>query len=567
MSPKGVRLALVSLLVFFIFLAFEIRAFYFQFISRDEFMEKINRQHYTKLSFPSKRGRILDREGKEMALSMNVPSIYGVPSLIENEEEVARSLAHFLDLDPKELQYKLSTNRHFVWIKRHVSPGEWERVKELNIKGIGMIEEPKRFYPYKELASVVLGFVNLDHEGLEGVEKAYEKFLRAPLMEMVIERDGLGRPFLPLEKESEEGPWDVYLTLDVNVQYILERALQEGLEQYRAKRAVGLIMDPVQGDILGMASLPSFNPNCFWLYPSENRKNLATLGLFEPGSTLKPFLVATALENGFLKPNDIVFCEGGRYNVFGITIRDVKSYDWLSVQEVIKFSSNIGAAKIARTIGADDYYKILKSFGFGEKTGVGLPEEKGVLKPPKLWTPVDLMTLGFGQGMSCTPLQIVTAYSALANGGLKVKPRIVKEMRRVGDGKVLVTEPQVGKRVLSPEVSRLIMGMLEKVVLEGTGTKAFLEGYSIAGKTGTAQKYDPRTGTYSRERFVASFVGIFPADRPRAVVLVMFDEPKTSIYGGEVAAPVFRKIVQELAQYWKIPPKSTLAMSEMRKGG
>jgi cell division protein FtsI (penicillin-binding protein 3) len=355
--------------------------------------------------------------------------------------------------------------------------------------------------------------------------------------------------------------------LDVNVQYILERALQEGLEQYRAKRAVGLIMDPVQGDILGMASLPSFNPNCFWLYPSENRKNLATLGLFEPGSTLKPFLVATALENGFLKPNDIVFCEGGRYNVFGITIRDVKSYDWLSVQEVIKFSSNIGAAKIARTIGADDYYKILKSFGFGEKTGVGLPEEKGVLKPPKLWTPVDLMTLGFGQGMSCTPLQIVTAYSALANGGLKVKPRIVKEMRRVGDGKVLVTEPQVGKRVLSPEVSRLIMGMLEKVVLEGTGTKAFLEGYSIAGKTGTAQKYDPRTGTYSRERFVASFVGIFPADRPRAVVLVMFDEPKTSIYGGEVAAPVFRKIVQELAQYWKIPPKSTLAMSEMRKGG
>jgi len=566
MSPKGIRLALVSLLVFFIFLAFEIRAFYFQFISRNEFFEKINRQHYTKLSFPSKRGRILDREGREMALSITVPSVYGVPSLIENKEKAAISLARLLNLDPKELLEKFSTDRHFVWIKRHVSPGEWERVKELKIKGIGVIEEPKRFYPYKELASVVLGFVNIDHEGLEGVERVYEKFLKAPLMDMVIERDGLGKVFLPLEK-GEEGPWDVYLTLDVNVQYILERALQEGLEECRAKRAVGLIMDPIRGDILGMASLPSFNPNSFWLYPPENRKNFVTVGLFEPGSTLKPFLVATALQKGFLRPNDIVFCERGRYNVFGVTIRDVKSYDWLTVEEVIKYSSNIGAAKIAKTIGADEYYEFLKSLGFGEKTGIGLPEEKGVLKPPKLWTPVDLMTLGFGQGMSCTPLQIAAAYSAIANGGLKVKPRIVKELRKVGDGKVLVMEPQVEKRILSPEVSRLIMGMLERVVLEGTGTKAFLEGYSIAGKSGTAQKYDPHRGAYSREHFVASFVGVFPADRPRAVILVMFDEPRTSIYGGEVAAPVFRKIVQELIQYWKIPPRSTLAMSEMGKGG
>jgi len=566
MNPKGIRLALVSLLVFFIFLVFEIRAFYFQFISRDEFLEKINRQHYTKLSFPSKRGRILDREGKEMALSITVPSVYGVPSLIENKEEAARLLACLLNLDPHGLLKKFSTDRHFVWIKRHVSPGEWERIKELKIKGIGVIEEPKRFYPYKELASVVLGFVNIDHEGLEGVERAYEKFLKAPLMEMVIERDGLGRVFLPLER-GEEGPWDAYLTLDVNVQYILERALQEGLEECQAKRAVGLIMDPVRGDILGMASLPSFNPNSFWLYPPQNRKNFATVGLFEPGSILKPFLVATALEKGFLRPNDIVFCEGGRYNVFGLTIRDVKSYDWLTVQEVIKYSSNIGAAKIARTIGADDYYEFLKSLGFGEKTGIGLPEEKGVLKPPKFWTPVDLMTLGFGQGMSCTPLQIAVAYSAIANGGLKVKPRIVKELRKVGDGKVLVMEPQVERRVLSAEVSRLIMGMLERVVLEGTGTRAFLEGYAIAGKTGTAQKYDPHRGGYSREHFVASFVGVFPADRPMAVILVMFDEPRTSIYGGEVAAPVFRKIVQELIQYWKIPPRSTLAMSEMGKGG
>jgi len=566
MSPKGIRLALVSLLVFFIFLAFEIRAFYFQFISRNEFFEKINRQHYTKLSFPSKRGRILDREGREMALSITVPSVYGVPSLIENKEKAAISLARLLNLDPKELLEKFSTDRHFVWIKRHVSSGEWERVKELKIKGIGVIEEPKRFYPYKELASVVLGFVNIDHEGLEGVERVYEKFLKAPLMDMVIERDGLGKVFLPLEK-GEEGPWDVYLTLDVNVQYILERALQEGLEECRAKRAVGLIMDPIRGDILGMASLPSFNPNSFWLYPPENRKNFVTVGLFEPGSTLKPFLVATALQKGFLRPNDIVFCERGRYNVFGVTIRDVKSYDWLTVEEVIKYSSNIGAAKIAKTIGADEYYEFLKSLGFGEKTGIGLPEEKGVLKPPKLWTPVDLMTLGFGQGMSCTPLQIAAAYSAIANGGLKVKPRIVKELRKVGDGKVLVMEPQVEKRILSPEVSRLIMGMLERVVLEGTGTKAFLEGYSIAGKSGTAQKYDPHRGAYSREHFVASFVGVFPADRPRAVILVMFDEPRTSIYGGEVAAPVFRKIVQELIQYWKIPPRSTLAMSEMGKGG
>jgi len=559
-KAKRVRLILMGVGVLALLCLFEVRAFYLQTLSRDRFLQRAKRQYYARVVIPSKRGRIMDREGRVMAVSLLVPSLYAVPFEVTDKGRAARLLSEVLQVSPSAIEGKLSSNRHFVWIKRHASPQEFEKVRELGIRGIDAVKEPKRFYPYRELASPLLGFVGVDHQGLEGLERAYDKWLRAPAVEMVMERDALGRLIsLPLEPDTG-GPWDLRLTLDVRVQYILEKELERGMIEAQAKRAVGVIIDPFTGEILAMASLPSFNPNCFSQYPPERWKNLCTMGLFEPGSVLKPFLIGAALQEGIVGRNDVLFCEGGRYHVGPVTVRDVKAYEWLTVEEILQFSSNIGAAKVARAMGAYRYYRYLRAFGFGRATGVGVPEEEGILRPPRNWTLVDLVTLGFGQGMVCTPLQLAVAYSVIANGGVRVNPYVVKEMVRVRDGKRRASFPQPGQRVLSRETCRVLMEMLERVVAEGTGKKASLEGYPVAGKTGTSQKYDPEEGRYSRERFVASFVGILPSRRPRAVVVIMLDEPKRSIYGGEVAAPIFKGIARELVQYWGLPRRGKMTL-------
>lgn len=534
---------------------FEMRAFYLQALRRDGIVKKARRQYYCEISLPSKRGRIMDREGRVMALSLLVPSLYAVPREIPDKEGTSRLLSENLALDYEEVRRKLASGRPFVWIKRHATPEELQRVRKRGIRGVDAVEEPKRFYPFKEMAAPLLGFVGIDHVGLEGLEKAYDQWLKAPGVKVVMERDALGRFIsLPLEEPvGGDGPWDLRLTIDLKVQYILERELERGLLQAKAKRAVGVIMDPFTGEVLAMASRPSFNPNAFEDYPRERWKNWATLGLFEPGSIMKPFLVGAALEERLLDRDDVFFCERGKYRAGPVTIRDVKAYNWLTVEEVLQYSSNIGAAKVAMALGPHDYHRYLKALGFGSATGVGIPEEEGNLRPPERWTTVDLMNLGFGQGMSCTPLQVAVAYSALANGGIKVRPLLVAERIRATDGRREVFRPQLQGRVFSQGTCRVLMEILEKAVEEGTGVKARIEGYRLAGKTGTSQKYDHEKGVYSRDRFVASFVGILPSDYPRAVVVLMFDEPQTSIYGGEVAAPVFREIARELLTYWNVP--------------
>lgn len=563
MKAKRARVLVVGLLILSLFGLLEVRAFYLQALSRDSFEERARRQYYCQITLPSKRGRIMDREGRVMALSLLVPSLYAIPREVSDKAGAARALSRILGADERVLRSRLSSPKGFVWIKRHASPEELERVEAAGIKGVGAVEEPKRFYPFKELAAPVLGFVGIDHQGLEGLERAYDRWLRAPGVKVVMERDALGRLIsLPSEEKGDGGPWDLRLTLDLTVQYVLERELQRGLAEARAKRAVGVIMDPWSGEVLAMASVPSFNPNAFEDYPPERWRNWATLGLFEPGSIVKPFLVGAALEEGILERDDVLFCEGGRYRAGPVTIRDVKAYNWLTVEEILQFSSNIGAAKVARALGARRYHRYLRALGFGAETGVGLPEEEGILRPPSRWTTVDLMNHGFGQGMSCTALQVAVAYAAIANGGTKVRPYVVAEMVRAnGEGRE-VLRPQGQGRVFSEGTCRALMEILEKVVEEGTGVKARVQGYRIAGKTGTSQKYDPEKGAYSRERFVASFVGILPADRPRAVVVIVLDEPRASIYGGEVAAPVFRRVAQELLEYWKVPQGKVLALAE-----
>lgn len=561
-QPGGLRgrFLFIAVLVMALMCLVEVKALQLQVLSREEFLEKAKRQYFSKVTLPSKRGRIIDREGRVMAISLYVPSIYAVPDLVEDKEEAARSLSEALGVPLEEVRRKLYSFRRFVWIKRHVSPDELERVKSLKIKGVSAVEEPRRFYPYKELAGPLLGFVGVDHEGLEGIEKAFDSWLKAPPVEVVLERDALGR-FVSLPSETEEGaPWDLRLTIDVKLQYVLERELKSAVEKTEAQAGVGVIMDPYSGEILAMASLPSFNPNCFQRYPPLRWKNLATLGLFEPGSLIKPFLVGAALEEKLLDPEDVLFCEGGKYKVADVTIRDVEPHQWLTVGEVIQYSSNIGAAKIALLVGSKRYYSYLKALGFGQVTGIGVAEEKGILRLPSQWTTVDLANLGFGQGASVTPLQLAVAYAAIANGGMRVKSLVVSEMFSNGGRERVPFTSKVLGRVYSKETTLMLVEMLKRVVSEGTGIKAKLEGYEVAGKTGTAQKYEPDKGLYSRQRYVASFVGILPADKPMAVVLIMLDEPKKGTYGGEVAAPAFRNVAEELLKHWGIAPKTNLVL-------
>lgn len=561
---KG-RFVFAAVLVMGFMCLLEVKALQLQVLSRDEFLQRAKRQYFSKVTLPSKRGRITDREGRVLAISLFVPSIYALPDLVEDKEGTARCLSEALGIPLDDVRRKLYSFRKFVWIKRHVSPEELTRLKSLNLKGISAVEEPKRFYPYKELAGPLLGFVGVDHEGLEGIEKAFDSWLKAPPLEVVLERDALGR-FVSFPSEAEEASaWDLRLTIDIKLQYVMERELKNAVEKAEAQAGVGMILDPYNGEVLAMASVPSFNPNCFQKYPPSRWKNLATLGLFEPGSLIKPFLVGAALEERVLGPEDVLFCEGGKYRVADVTIRDVEPHHWLTVGEVIQYSSNIGAAKIALLLGSKRYYSYLKALGFGQPTGIGVAEERGILRLPRQWTTVDLANLGFGQGASVTPLQLAVAYAAIANGGMRIKPLVVSEMISTGGREKVPFTSKVLGRVYSKETTEMLMEMLKRVVSEGTGTKAKVEGYEVAGKTGTAQKYEPDKGLYSRQRYVASFVGILPADRPMAVVLIMLDEPKRGTYGGEVAAPAFKSVAEELLKYWGIVPKGDLVLLSKKR--
>lgn len=537
------------------------RSLELQVLRAGQLMQRAERQYYQKVTLPAKRGAMYDRFGRELAVSLKVPSIYALPPKVVDKREAARRIAKCLGMDPRKLEGRLRSRRSFVWIKRHATPKEAQAVKGLGIEGIEALPETRRFYPCSELAAPLLGFVGVDAQGLEGLERAYDRWLKAPSVVMILERDALGRwIYLPSGEPITEGPWDLYLSLDLKVQHILEKELKAGIMETGAKGAAGVILDPYSGEVLAMASLPSFNPNLFQKYPPERWRNKVVVESYEPGSLMKVFLVAAALEERLVKPTDLFFCEGGKLRVGPGVIHDVKPHRWLTVEGIVQHSSNIGATKMAFVLGPYRYYKYLRAFGFGSETGIGLPgEEKGVMRSPRQWSRIDLATLAFGQGMAATPLQLAVAFSAIANGGVLVRPYVVKGAVKGGQRRTFGTE--LRRRVISSRTSRLLLSMMKRVVSDGTGVRAAVEGYSIAGKTGTSQKFDPSTGTYSRRRFVASFVGFLPADTPKAVILVMLDEPTTAVHGGTAAAPIFKRVAEELAKYWGLPPRQRLALS------
>lgn len=565
-GTKG-RLTLLAIFFFLLFLAVGLRAFQLQVLKGEKLRRLGERQHLKEWIVQPKRGTIFDRAGEPLALSLEAQSVYARPRRLEESMVLAGSLARILALDTREVEQKLRTEKPFVWLKRQITPKEAERIKALDVKGVGLSEEPKRYYPQGQLAGQVVGFVGRDSQGLEGLELRYDSYLRGESSSSVIERDALGRRVLIQGVQEIQIPpgADIHLTLDTSIQHLAEKELEAAVGKFRAKAGIAVVVEPFTGEVLALANFPFFNPNSFVQQTSQAWRNRAVTDSFEPGSTFKTILAAAALEEGVIGKEDLVYCEYGKYSYAGKTIHDHEEYGWLPFYKVIQYSSNIGAAKVAERLKKDRFYRYIEKFGFGQQTRIDMPGEvAGLVRPVDTWAPIDLATHSFGQGIAATPIQLVMAYAAIANGGFLMRPFVVR--RVIGpDGNVLIAnQPNVVRRVVSENTAQLLASILKGVASEGgTGIMAGVEGFEVAGKTGTAQKADLVRGGYAAKKRVASFIGFVPADDPRLVLLVLVDEPEVNVYGGVVAAPVFRNIASgSLRQLGVVPQRPEMLLPQ-----
>ncbi|MBW2505356.1 MAG: transpeptidase family protein [Deltaproteobacteria bacterium] len=565
---KGVsiRIRLMAGLFIVAFLLIGLRAFELQVMQEQEWDERAERQHQKTIPLTPQRGTIFDCNGEELAVSVDVDSIYAEPRRIADKTLASERLSKALNTSSKSLQAKFARNSNFVWLKRQVNPRQSEQVRSLDLEGIGSIKEHRRFYPNSSLAAHLVGFTGLDPKGLEGIELAYDKVILGRGGYLVMERDALGRGMVSGDPHVEGATpgHDLYLTVDKNLQYIAERELTKGIKEAQAKSGTVIAIEPSTGRVLAMASYPEYNPNAINRHKPNDWRNRAICDTFEPGSTFKIFLMAAALNEAVLSTDQLFYCENGSYRVGGKIVHDHKPYKYLTPAQIIKYSSNIGSAKIGKLLERETYYKYISDFGFGRKTGIDLPGETiGLVRTPDKWFEIDLAAISFGQGISVTPLQLASATAAIANEGYLMEPFVVE---RVIDGHghaVLKKQPKVIRKVISRDVAHLITRMMERTTEEGgTATNAKVPGYRVAGKTGTAQKVDPITGSYSSDKRVASFVGFAPVESPRIVVLVVVDEPQKGIYGGLTAAPIFSNIVSQAMQYLKVAPNQPLPKNE-----
>ncbi len=553
----GYKMYFIMVIFLLAFLRVILRAYQLQVID-SEFLKKKAQRDFakTKVSL-SKRGTIFDRNGNPLAISVRVSSIYARPSLIEDKKKTARVLARITGQSWRSIYRDLCKKSPFVWIKRKVPDELAAEVLKSRIKGVGIKREIRRYYPARELASHVIGFVGVDNNGLEGIERKYDSILSVPKTKLVEIKDALKRPIL-IKEFSNGCPKDIFLTIDREIQFKVQEVLRKAVKKSGAKSAQCIVMDPYTGQILAMAVIPEFNPNMFTKYSPSFWRNRTVTDCYEPGSVIKPFLVAAAIEEGVVSPRSVFFCENGAYRIGTHVIHDTHKYKRLSVSEIIMVSSNIGAIKIGEKLGYHKFCEYLRKFGFGEKTGVDLLGERtGWIREVGDNRPVDQATLFFGQGISVTSIQLATAMCAIANGGLLLRPYIVKEIRDKNGNIIKRFSPKVRRRVISKKTSQQLIEMMKLVVSQrGTAPEARIEGFEVAGKTGTAQKVDPVTGKYSNKKYIATFVGFVPADKPKILVLVMIDEPKKSHYAGIVAAPVFREIAKWTLVYLGVLPKN-----------
>jgi cell division protein FtsI (penicillin-binding protein 3) len=542
--PTARRLAVAQAVLLLAFFALAARAAHLSLFDERGWILG-EKQRHAVLTLAPERGTIFDRDGHELALSVEAPSVYALPAALADPERAAQQLAPLLGLRPADLAARLRGRRSFLFLARWVSAERAARVRALGLRGVGIVHEPRRVYPLGDLSAQLVGFANIDGRGVRGIEQQEDGWLRGTSLRLPVERDGSGDLLVNRGDEHwSTAGGDVALTLDAAMQSDAMLALREALEATGARRGIVVSMDPATGDVLALAEAPSFDPNHFRELLYADTRSRTFLDAIEPGSTLKTFLVAAALENGTLTPEDVIDCENGTFTLPGKTIRDHKPYGNLRSAEILRVSSNIGAVKIAFSVGPRAHVEMLRRFGFGTSTGSGFPDESaGLLRSAQRWRPIEQAALAFGQGLSVTPIQLVAAMATLANRGQWMRPRLVAA-RRAPRSPWQHTRPERGQRVVSPQTAATVIEMLETVTGPGgTGRRAALRGVRVAGKTGTAQEFDAELGHYSDERYIAWFIGAVPADAPRLALAVALDGPRRPAHtGGAAAAPLFARV-------------------------
>jgi cell division protein FtsI (penicillin-binding protein 3) len=549
------RLLVVACFTLLFMTAVFVRLGYLQLFRHSEYLAKAQRQQQHVIEITPKRGAIYDRNMHPLAMSIPVDSAFAVPSELGDQQLAARLLSGVLGIPREVLEARLESSRSFVWIARKLPPDKKEAVEALNLKGVYFQKENQRIYPKRDLASHVLGFVNLDEKGIGGIESELESKIGGKSEKIIVMADARQRWFDGGEAQRERGA-NVVLTLDEKIQYVAERELKAAIAKTQALAGTVIVMNPNNGEILALANWPRFNPNAATDALAETRMNRAVSAIYEPGSTFKLITLAAAFDQGITRPEEIFNCENGAVYVAGHRIRDHKPFGFLTVSQILAQSSDVGAIKIALRLGAPKFYDYIRAFGFGQLTGVDIPgESKGMLQHLESWTPISIGSISMGQEIGVTPIQLISAVSAIANGGMLYKPHVIAELRRgeqvlPAEGVLAPAEP---RRAIRPETAATLRQLMEGVILNGTGPLARLDGWTAAGKTGTGQKIDPATGRYSPTQLIASFTGFAPISNPAVTILVSLDSPVGQHEGGQVAAPVFKRIAEQVLPYLDVP--------------
>jgi len=555
-SVNGARFRLYALSGFLCFwlLVICLRLVYLQIFCYGEFERRAQHQQQRSFDISPKRGVIYDRAGRELAMSIQVDSAFVVPSEAPDLPNTVSLITRITKEDPRVVLADCRAHKTFCWVARKADAETIERIRSLNLQGIHYQKEPKRFYPKRELAAQILGYVGTDDQGLSGLERQFNQQLQGKPGKLMISVDARKKWFASVEKEPEAGN-SVVLTVDQNIQYIAERELERGMEETHAIAGTVIVENPHTGEILALTNRPTFNPNIRKEIKNEALKDRAVSDVYEPGSTFKMVTLSAGLEEKITRPDEVFDCQMGSIVINGMRIRDSKPHGLLSVADILAESSDVGAIKVALRLGEDRFYKYIRAFGFGQQTGIELPgETRGLTKPVERWSKVSIGAISMGQEIGISPLQLASLISTIANDGVHVPPRIVAgTISPQNVPQTIAFQPAEGTRVLSSLTAAEMRQMLQGVVLHGTGRKAVLEGYSSAGKTGTAQKVDPNTGTYSKTKYVASFAGFAPINDPQLAVVVILDSALGLHQGGQVSAPIFQRVMQQSLEYLHVP--------------
>lgn len=549
-NRTNLRLYLLAGILVFWCLVICARLVYLQIFAYGSFEHRAQHQQQRTEEVAARRGIIYDRAGRELAMSVAVDSAFAVPTEMPDLASSLALIARITKADPRELLAKCKAGHTFCWVARKADQETADRIRSLNLRGIYFQKESKRYYPKRDLAAQVLGYVGIDDEGLSGIEREYDEKLRGKPGRMLISVDARKKWFGSVEKQPDPGE-NVVLTIDQQIQYIAERELQTAMDQTHADAGTVIVENPHTGEILALANRPTFNPNVAREITSERLKDHAVSDIYEPGSTFKLVTLSAALDQHLTRPEEVFDCQMGSIVINGRRIHDWKAFGMLSVADILAHSSDVGAIKVALRLGDERLYKYIRAYGFGQQTGIELPgETRGMAKPLSKWSKVSIGAISMGQEIGVSPLQLAAMVSTIANDGVWVPSRIV----------AATTAPQAapqmiafhagdGRQVIAPTTAAEMKQMMQGVVLHGTGKKAILEGYSSAGKTGTAQKIDPQTHTYSRTKYIASFAGFAPVNSPVVTICVILDSPVGGHHGGEVGAPVFQRIAQQTLEY------------------